>query len=175
MRSRAHIAAGIVQQPTTFNPLINAKKSQERRDLVLDRMQALGMATPDQVKAAKPVGVNLNTPAAAEAALRTFWRLAEAWHLSAGEQQVLLGADRRTGAWRYGASLLHAGERFDDAANTRLLAPYSTLDLYADWQVAKDWSLQAKVNNLTDRQYETSYGYNQPGRAVYLTLRWQPK
>ena len=50
-----------------------------------------------------------------------------------------------------------------------------TLDLYADWQVAKDWSLQAKVNNLTDRQYETSYGYNQPGRAVYLTLRWQPK
>lgn len=91
------------------------------------------------------------------------------------QQQVLLGADRRTGAWRYGASLLHAGERFDDAANTRLLAPYSTLDLYADWQVAKDWSLQAKVNNLTDRQYETSYGYNQPGRAVYLTLRWQPK
>ena len=33
----------------------------------------------------------------------------------------------------------------DDAANTRLLAPYSTpLDLYADWRVAKDWSLQAR-------------------------------
>ena len=55
---QAALLAGIVQQPTTFNPLINAKKSQERRDLVLDRMQALGMATPDQVKAAKatPVG-----------------------------------------------------------------------------------------------------------------------
>ena len=35
--------------------------------------------------------------------------------------------------------------------------------------------LQAKVNNLTGRTYETSYGYNQPGRAVYFTVRWQPK
>lgn len=91
------------------------------------------------------------------------------------KEQLSLGADRRSGAWRYGASLLHVGTRFDDAANTRRLDAYTTLDLYADWQVARDWSLQAKVNNLTDRQYETSYGYNQPGRAVYLTLRWQPK
>ncbi len=91
------------------------------------------------------------------------------------KEQLSLGADRRTGAWRYGASLLHVGTRFDDAANARRLDAYTTLDLHADWQVARDWSLQAKVNNLTDRQYETSYGYNQPGRAVYFTLRWQPK
>jgi vitamin B12 transporter len=90
-------------------------------------------------------------------------------------EQLSLGADRRSGAWRYGASLLHVGTRFDDAANTRRLDAYTTLDLYADWQLARDWSLQAKVNNLTDRQYETSYGYNQPGRAVYFTVRWQPK
>ncbi len=91
------------------------------------------------------------------------------------KQQVALAADRRVGAWRYGGSLLHVGQRFEDVANSRSLAPYSTLDLFADWQVAKDWSLQAKLNNLTDRQYETAYGYNQPGRAFYLTLRWQPR
>jgi vitamin B12 transporter len=55
------------------------------------------------------------------------------------------------------------------------MAAYSTLDLYADWQVSKDWSLQAKVNNLTDRQYETSLRLQPAGRTVYLTLRWQPK
>ena len=91
------------------------------------------------------------------------------------KEQLSLGADRRSGAWRYGASLLHVGTRFDDAANTRRLDAYTTLDLYTDWQVARDWSLQAKVNNLTGRTYETSYGYNQPGRAVYFTVRWQPK
>jgi len=74
-----------------------------------------------------------------------------------------------------GASLLHAGARFDDANNTRRLDAYSLADLYATWQFAPDLSLQARVNNLTDRVYETAYGYNQPGRAFFLSLRWQPK
>ncbi len=45
---------------------------------------------------AKPVGVNLNTTAAGEAALRTFWRLAEAWKLTTAEQIALLGVARTT-------------------------------------------------------------------------------
>jgi len=36
------------------------------------------------------------TPAAAAAALRTFWRLAEAWELSAADQATLLGVGRTT-------------------------------------------------------------------------------
>ncbi len=86
-----------------------------------------------------------------------------------------VGADWRAGAWRLGGSLLHAGSRFDDADNTRRLAAYTVADLYATWQFASDLSLQARLNNLTDRAYETAYGYNQPGRAFYLTLRWLPK
>ncbi|MFC5497701.1 TonB-dependent receptor domain-containing protein [Caenimonas terrae] len=91
------------------------------------------------------------------------------------KEQLALGADWEQGAWRYGASLLHVGERFDDVANTAPLAPYSTVDVYADWKFAPAWSVQAKLNNLTDRQYETALGYNQAPRSFYLTLRWQPK
>lgn len=40
--------------------------------------------------------VDLATPAASAAALRTFWRLAEAWQLSASEQATLLGVGRTT-------------------------------------------------------------------------------
>ena len=40
--------------------------------------------------------VDLRTPAAAAAALRTFWRLAEAWSLSPAEQTTLLGIGRTT-------------------------------------------------------------------------------
>ena len=40
--------------------------------------------------------VDLGSPAAAAAALRTFWRLAEAWELSAAEQATLLGVGRTT-------------------------------------------------------------------------------
>ena len=45
---------------------------------------------------AKPASVNLNTVAAAEAALRTFWRLADAWKLTTAEQLTLLGVARTT-------------------------------------------------------------------------------
>jgi hypothetical protein len=40
--------------------------------------------------------VDLATPAAAAAALRTFWRLAEAWKLGVTEQATLLGVGRTT-------------------------------------------------------------------------------
>jgi membrane peptidoglycan carboxypeptidase len=54
---QAALLAGIVQQPTAFNPVINPKASQARRNLVLDRMQALGLASAKDVAAAKKVPV----------------------------------------------------------------------------------------------------------------------
>ncbi len=86
-----------------------------------------------------------------------------------------LAIDYAVGAWKFGGSALHVGRRFDDVANTRPLGNYTTIDLYAEYQVAKDWSLQARIANLNDADYETAYGYNQRGRAAYLTVRWQPK
>ena len=74
-----------------------------------------------------------------------------------------------------GGSVLAVGERFDDAANTVRLPGFATLDLRADWRFLPDWTLQARLNNLADRQYETVYGYNQPGRELYVTLRWAPR
>ncbi|KGN38058.1 penicillin-binding protein [Knoellia subterranea KCTC 19937] len=54
---QAALLAGIVQQPDAFNPVKNPNDSQARRNVVLDRMQALGVATPQEVAAAKKVPV----------------------------------------------------------------------------------------------------------------------
>ena len=89
--------------------------------------------------------------------------------------QLRLGADYATGAWTYGGSILRVGGSFDDAANLKPLDGYTTADVFADYVINKDWKLQTKVNNLTNRQYETILGYNQPGRGVFVTLRYQPK
>jgi vitamin B12 transporter len=91
------------------------------------------------------------------------------------DTQATLGASWREGAWLFGTSVLHVGSRFDNSTNTQPLGAYTVVDLNATWQFAPALSLQAKLNNLTDRAYETTYGYNQPGRSVYVTLRWQPK
>ena len=83
-----------------------------------------------------------------------------------------LGADVDLGAWRVGGSVVAFSERFDNAANTTRLPGFATLDLRADWRLSKEWSIAVRLNNVTDKKYETVYGYNQPGREGYLTLRY---
>lgn len=86
-----------------------------------------------------------------------------------------LSADVDLGAWTVGAGLQAYSHRFNNAANTQRLAGYATVDLHAQWQYAPDWALGARLNNVANRPYETALGYNQPGRELYLTLRYAPR
>ena len=89
--------------------------------------------------------------------------------------QVTLGADYTAGAWTFGGALLNVGSRFDNTKNTQSLDCYTTVDVFANYAISKDLSLQTKVNNLADKSYETAYGFNQPGRSVFMTLRYAMK
>jgi len=91
------------------------------------------------------------------------------------EQTLRLDLDRDLGRYRVGATLLGVGERFDDLANTRRLGGYATLDLRAEYAFARDWLLQGRAANLFDRSYETAAFYNQAGRNLFVTVRYQPK
>ncbi len=74
--------------------------------------------------------------------------------------------------WSAGASLVHAGTRYDDAANNKKLKAYKTLDLKAQYELSEELLLQGRVENVFDSSYETAQFYNQPGRGFYLTLRY---
>ncbi|MHB0918945.1 MAG: TonB-dependent vitamin B12 receptor [Thiobacillus sp.] len=91
------------------------------------------------------------------------------------QESLRIDLDRRLGAWRLGGTLRGEGERFDNDSNTRRMAGYALLDLRAEYRLAPDWSLGARLENLFDVDYETAFGYNQPGRGAYLTVRYQPK
>jgi vitamin B12 transporter len=52
------------------------------------------------------------------------------------------------------------------------LPGYARFDLRAAWQLATDWSLEARVENIGDRDYTLVQGYNTPGRSGLLTIRW---
>ena len=54
---QAALLAGIVQQPTKFNPVLNPENAQQRRDLVLTRMEEPRSPPPEEVAAAKAVDV----------------------------------------------------------------------------------------------------------------------
>ncbi|MET0280102.1 MAG: TonB-dependent receptor [Steroidobacteraceae bacterium] len=83
-----------------------------------------------------------------------------------------LDVERRVAALTLGARWVTEGDRYDNAAGTRHVGGYGLLDLRAEASVGKDWRVQLRAANLLDKGYETVSFYNQPGRAVYLTLRY---
>jgi vitamin B12 transporter len=86
-----------------------------------------------------------------------------------------VSADWRGGAWTAGGTLSVFGDRFDDRENTLLVKGFALLDLRADWQFAADWRLGLSLNNAFGKRYETVFGYNQPGREFFASLRWAPR
>ena len=90
------------------------------------------------------------------------------------EQSFRIDADRAFGRFRVGASLYVEGRRFDDPANSIRLDPYALVGLRVEYSLTTAWRLQGRIENLLNENYETVAYYNQPGRAVYLTLRYQP-
>lgn len=66
------------------------------------------------------------------------------------------------------------GARFDNVANTIRLSGYTVVDLAFDYAMNTQWTLQGKLANALDRNYQTVRLYNQDDRAFFVTLRYQP-
>ncbi|TVP76650.1 TonB-dependent receptor [Thioalkalivibrio sp.] len=86
--------------------------------------------------------------------------------------------DRVLGAWSLGGSLLGQARSFNDTANADRLSGFATLDLRAAYAIDPQWTLEASVRNLFDRDYATvrdftGADYNQPGRGAFVTVRYQ--
>lgn len=91
------------------------------------------------------------------------------------EQTFRLDLDRRFDKIGIGATFFAAGRRFDDPANTVRLDGYSLLDLRASYAFSDALQIQARLENVFDEDYETVAFYNQPGRGLYVTLRYTPE
>jgi len=87
-------------------------------------------------------------------------------------EMLNLAADRRFGNWSAGATLFLSGKSYDDLSNDLELDPYALLDLRAEYYFSPSLRLQGRLENALDEDYETAAFYNRPGRAFYMTLRY---
>ena len=74
----------------------------------------------------------------------------------------------------FAARLNAVGPRFEDLANTQRLGGYTTLDLLSSFAPAQQWSVEAKLANVSARHYETAEFYPQDGRTGWISLRYHP-
>jgi len=65
----------------------------------------------------------------------------------------------------------HDGGRW--ASNTVKLDGFTTLNLKAVWRPMKDLSVEAGVNNVTDKNYELDQGFPAAGRMWFANLNWR--
>lgn len=83
--------------------------------------------------------------------------------------QASLAADYDFGAWSVGAAVLAVGSRPDGSAR---LGAYEKIDLRARWRFARQWQLEAKLLNATDRTIEPARDYQSLGRQAWLGVRY---
>lgn len=68
----------------------------------------------------------------------------------------------------------YVGKRFDNntsefTSEQRRLPGYSTVDLAVSYPVTSHLTVRGRIANLFDKDYETAYGYETPGREYYLS------
>ncbi|MGH8200535.1 MAG: TonB-dependent receptor plug domain-containing protein [Steroidobacteraceae bacterium] len=68
-------------------------------------------------------------------------------------------------------AMRYSAPRFDDAANTIRLGGYVLLDIRTSYPLNDHLEMYARVENLTDRHYETAYQYGTLGRSAYVGAR----
>lgn len=68
----------------------------------------------------------------------------------------------------------YSGERFTNASNTKTLAGYNLVNLSGTYYVNPNLSINTRLNNLTDKHYQTAEGYRQKGinALVSATYQW---
>ena len=94
-----------------------------------------------------------------------------------------LDLDRAFGDFAVGATWQAASSSYDDPNNQYELAGYGLLALRGSWQATGELKLEAKIDNLLDKDYQRAlyehegerYGYRQEGRTAMLGFIWTPE
>lgn len=82
-----------------------------------------------------------------------------------------VSADRQFGHFALGTSLRAVGKRPD---GDERLGGYTKVDLRAGYQLAQDWTLKGRIENLLDESYQTVADFRQDGRTYWVSLHYAP-
>jgi len=79
----------------------------------------------------------------------------------------------RHGAWHSFAELRLSSDREDTQWPGRVTLPgYGLVNLWTTYQISPQWSVRARLNNVTDKTYSLANGFTTPGRNLFVSLNW---
>ena len=84
-----------------------------------------------------------------------------------------LAASRTIGKWQLGGDVVASSRRYDSANESvsSRMGGYALLNARVGYQINKVLAVEVNAQNLTDRKYELSRGYNPPNRSVFVNVK----
>ncbi len=88
-----------------------------------------------------------------------------------------LGASKTIGTWDIGIDAVASDARFDSAnqAPQSRLVGYALFNTHVRYRPDREWTIELAGNNITNQNYTLVKGYNQLGRQLQLTIRYQTR
>ncbi|MBF0264012.1 MAG: TonB-dependent receptor [Gammaproteobacteria bacterium] len=93
------------------------------------------------------------------------------------KRNASISLDYQNNGLSYGASAILSSGRYNKIDEQDYIPGYGVLNLRTAWEVNKNWTLKAKVNNVFDKQYTLTKDFNgndyqQPDRTVYISAHY---
>jgi vitamin B12 transporter len=82
-----------------------------------------------------------------------------------------IGADYKYKKISIGAEGTFQGGRYN-SGNTGYMGGYAIYNLYGNYEFSKDWTLFGRWNNIFNKDYQLSYGFNTPGSNLFVGIRY---
>ena len=86
--------------------------------------------------------------------------------------------------WNLGFEATGSGNRYNDAANLFNIPGYIKTNLFADYQITKNLTMNARVDNVLGKNYTYAYEgnpttdgfrYQTPSQSFFISLRYEPQ
>ncbi len=85
-----------------------------------------------------------------------------------------IGADYKYKKINVGAEGTFQGGRYN-SGNSGYMGGYAIYNLYGNYEFSKNWTLFGRWNNIFNKDYQLSYGYNTPGSNLFVGIRYAMK
>ncbi|PKO45222.1 MAG: TonB-dependent receptor [Betaproteobacteria bacterium HGW-Betaproteobacteria-22] len=100
-----------------------------------------------------------------------------------GNRYGTVSLTHQLGNFEWSTEITGASTRYNNATNTKVMQGYSLINLTANYRISPEWKLQARANNVLDKNYvlaytgnsTTSVPYNTAGSNLFVGLRYDMK
>ena len=87
------------------------------------------------------------------------------------------------GNLQWGSEMIGSSTRYNDTSNTKAMKGYMLVNFTANYKLSPEWKLEARANNVFDKNYILAYTgntatavpYNTAGSNLFVGLRYQMK